>query len=251
MFALKLPSQIKEGSSQTAYVTAKQHKAETRRLQVQSSADERSSVWEAVRVHQREEDAASTRFSRVSFLPSDRSQQRVVEGGISEHQIKQAKVSGRMSLAVRFDEDYLEQQARTKAREWGERLKAALAGLSLGDTKPKGPAGDRRIEVELVRSEGRARDVNRWLVDNCYFQVDFGLTHRVLYILQLSAQLSAREEIVVVEGLIDYQIDDVGLITVIRRCNFAHGSKELSLALPFAPPSGAAPAAPAADQKNY
>jgi hypothetical protein len=33
-----------------------------------------------------------------------------------------------------------------------------------------------------------------------------------------------------------------------NRCNFAHGSKELSLALSFAPPSGAAPAAPAASQ---
>ena len=188
MFALKLPSQIKEGSSQTAYVAAQQRKAETlakqqaeakaaiapspdekiaspiakaaiaaaaaQRLQVQSSADEWSSVREAVRMHQREDDAASlastpTTFSRVSFLPSDHSQQRVVERGISEYQIKQAKVSGCMSLAVRFDDDYLEQQAITKAREWGEQLKAAL-GLSLGDAKPKGPPGDRRIEVELV-----------------------------------------------------------------------------------------------------
>jgi hypothetical protein len=319
MFALKLPSQIKEGSSQTAYVAAQQRKAEmqaeakaiapspdeniaspiakaafaaaaAQRLQVQSSADEWSSVREAVRVHQREDDAASlasTTFSRVSFLPSDHSQQRVVERGISEHQIKQAKVSGRMSLAVRFDDEYLEQQARTKAREWGERLKAALAGLSLGDAKPKGPPGDRRIEVELVRSEGRARNVKCWLFDNGYFSN----RNRVLYILQPRA----REEIVVVEGLIDYQIDEVGLITVIRRvdneieleggrpsnfktrlclkwqqhgecsfgnrCNFAHGSEELrpsvdapagelrpSRALSFAPPSGAAPTAPAANQ---
>jgi hypothetical protein len=327
MFALKLPSQIKEGSSQTAYVAAQQRKAEmlakqqaeakaaiapspdekidssiaqaaiaaaaAQRLQVKSSADEWSSVREAVRVHQRVDDAASlastpTTFSRVSFLPSDHSQQRVVERGISEHQIKQAKVSGRMSLAVSFDDDYLEQQAITKAREWGEQLKAAL-GLSLGDAKPKGPPGDRRIEVELVRSEGRARDVKRWLVDNGYFSN----RNRVMYILKPSA----REEIVVVEGLIDYQIDDVGLITVIRRvdnelefeagrpsnyktrmclkwqqhgecsfgnrCNFAHGSEELrpsaaapagelrpSRALSFAPPSGAAPAAPAANQNS-
>ena len=279
MFALKLPSHIKLGSSQTAYVAARKAEmlakqqaeakaaiapspdekiaspitkaaiaaAAAQRLQVQSSADEWSSVREAVRVHQREDDAASlastsTTFSRVSFLPSDHSQQRVVERGISEHQIKQAKVSGRMSLAIRFDDDYLEQQAITKAREWGEQLKAALAGLSLGDARPKGPPGDRRIEVELVRSEGRARDVKRWLVENGYFSNQ----NRVLYILKPSA----REEIVVVEGLIDYQIDDVGLITVIRRCNFAHGSKELSLALSFAPPSGAAPAAPAANQNS-
>jgi hypothetical protein len=184
-----------------------------------------------------------------------------------------------MSLAVRFDDDYLEQRAKTKAREWGEQLKAALAGLSLGDAKPKGPPGDRRIEVELVGSKGRARDVKRWLVDNGYFSHQ----NRVLYILKLSA----REEIVVVEGLIDYQIDDVCLITVIcrvdneieheggrprppsnyktrlclewqqhgecsfgNRCNFAHDSKELSLALSFAPPSGAAPAASAANQNS-
>ena len=326
MFALKLPSQIKAGSSQTAYVAARKAEmlakqqaeakaaiapspdekvaspitkaaiaaAAAQRLQVQSSADEWSSVREAVRVHQREDDAVSlastsTTFSRVSFLPSDHSQQRVVERGISEHQIKQAKVSGRMSLAIRFDDDYLEQQAITKAREWGEQLKAALAGLSLGDARPKGPPGDRRIEVELVRSEGRARDVKRWLVENGYFSNQ----NRVLYILKPSA----REEIVVVEGLIDYQIDDVGLITVIRRvdneielaggrpsyyktrlcsswqqhgecsfgnrCNFAHGSVELrpsaaapagelrpSRALSFAPPSGAAPAAPAANQNS-
>jgi hypothetical protein len=181
-------------------------------LQVQSSADEWSSVRETVRGHQREDDAASlspSTFSRVSCLPSHHSQQRVVERGISEHQIKQAKVTGRMSLAVRFDDDYLEQQARTQAREWGEQLKAALAGLSLVDAKPKGPPGDRRIEVELVRSEGRARDVKRWLVDNSYFSN----RNRVLYILRLSA----REEIVVVEGLIDDQIDDIGIITVIRR----------------------------------
>jgi hypothetical protein len=245
MFALKLPSQIKEGSSQTAYVAAQQRKAEmqaqalapspdenisaiapspdaaamaalamaAQRLQVQSSADEWSSVRQAVREHQREDDAASrasTTFSRVSFLPSDHSQQRVVERGISEYQIKQAKVSGCMSLAVRFDDDYSEQQARTKAREWGDRLKAAL-GLSLGDAKPKGPPGDRRIEVELVRSENRARDVKRCLLDNGYFSN----RNRVLYILQPSA----REEIVVVEGLIDYQIGEVGVITVIRRVN--------------------------------
>jgi hypothetical protein len=47
----------------------------------------------------------------------------------------------------------------------------AIAGLhlSLGDAKAKGRPGDRRIEVELVRSERRARDVKRWLVDNKYF----------------------------------------------------------------------------------
>ena len=266
--------------------------AAAQRLQLQSSPDEWSSVREAVRVHQREDDVASlastastaTTFSRVSFLPSDHSQQRSVERGISEHQIKQAKVSGRMSLAVRFDDVYLEQQAITKAREWGEQLKAALAGLSLGDAKPKGPPGDRRIEVELVKSEGRARDVKRWLVDNGYFSN----RNRVLYILKPSA----REEIVVVEGLIDYQIDDVGLITVIRRvdneielegerpsnykkrlclkwqqhgecsfgtrCNFAHGSEELRTSAtapagelrPSRALSFAAPATPAANQNS-
>jgi len=69
---------------------------------------------------------------------------------ISEHQIKQAKATGRMSLAVCFDDDNWEQQARTEAIQWGEKLKAAFPGLSLGDAKPKGPPGDRRIEVELV-----------------------------------------------------------------------------------------------------
>jgi hypothetical protein len=115
--------------------------ATAQQLQVHGSADEWSRVREAVRVtrHQREDDATSlastpTTFSRVSFLPSDHSQQLVVERGISEHQIKQAKVRRHMSLAAGFDDDYLEQQARTKAREWGEQLKASLAGLSLGDT---------------------------------------------------------------------------------------------------------------------
>ena len=73
-------------------------------------------------------------------------------------------------MAVRFDDDdYEEQQARAKAREWGEQLVAALSGLNLGDAKAKGPPGDRRIEVELDRSERRARDVKRWLVDNGCF----------------------------------------------------------------------------------
>jgi hypothetical protein len=58
----------------------------------------------------------------------------------------------------------------------------ALAGLSLGDAKAKGPPGNRRIEVELVRSERRARDVKRWLVDNGYFSD----RNRVLYILHQS-----------------------------------------------------------------
>jgi hypothetical protein len=180
--------------------------------QAEPAEDDADAVW----VQQREDDAVSlasttSTFSCVSFLPSDHSKQRVVERDISAHEIKQAKVRGRMFLAVRFDDDYVEQQARTKARKWGKRLKAALAGLSLGDTKPKGPPGDRRIEVEVVMSEGRARDVKRWLVDKRYFSSN--RRNRVLFTFQPSPW----EEIVVVEGLVDDPIDDVGIITSYRR----------------------------------
>ena len=229
MFALKLPSQIKEGSSETAYLAAQlaapeysaaQKAAEkgpekpAQQQNQEMSQPEWRGVREAVLVHPREDDAASlasttSTRSCVSFLPSDHSQQRVVDRGISEHEIKQAKVRGRMSLAVRFDDDYDEQQARATARQWGAQMKAALAGLSLGDAKPKGPPGDRRIEMELGMSEGRARDVKRWLVDNGYFSN----RNRVLFIFQPNQ----REEIVVVEGLLDDPIDDVGIITVLRR----------------------------------
>ena len=227
MFALKLPSQIKQGSSETAYVAVqlapqKQRDAEILAQQQAEHASEPAYVWEQPReddaeamcVQPLEDDAVSlasttSTFSCVSLLPSDHSQQRVVERGISEHEIKQAKVRGRMSLAVRFDDDYVEQKARTKARKWGKRLTAALPGLSLGDAKPKGPPGDRRIEVELVMSEGMARDVKRWLVDKRYFSN----RNRVLYIFQPSPG----EEIVVVEGLLDDPIDDVGIITALRR----------------------------------
>jgi hypothetical protein len=216
MFALKLPSQIKQGSSETAYLAVqlapqKQRDAEIlAKQQAEPAEDDAEAVW----VQSREDDAVSlasttSTCSCVSFLPSDHSQQRVVERGISEHEIKQAKVRGRMFLAVRFDDDYVEQQARSKARKWGMRLKAALAGLSLGDAKPKGPPGDRRIEVELVMSEGRARDVKRWLVDKRYFSN----RNRVLFVFQPSPW----EEIVVVEGLLDDPIDDVGIITALRR----------------------------------
>ena len=216
MFALKLPSQIKQGSSETAYLAVqlapqKQRDAEIlAKQQAEPAEDDAEAVW----VQSREDDAVSlasttSTFSCVSFLPSDHSQQRVVERGISEHEIKQAKVRGRMSLAVRFDDDYDEQQARATARQWGAQMKAALAGLSLGDAKPKGPPGDRRIEVELVMSEGRARDVKRWLVDKRYFSN----RNRVLFVFQPSPW----EEIVVVEGLLDDPIDDVGIITALRR----------------------------------
>ena len=217
MFALKLPSQIKQGSSETAYVAVqlapqKQRDAEIlAKQQAEPAEDDAEAVW----VQSREDDAVSlasttSTISCVSFLPSDHSQQRVVERGISEHEIKQAKVRGRMFLAVRFDDDYVEQQARSKARKWGMRLKAALAGLSLGDAKPKGPPGDRRIEVELVMSKGRARDVKRWLVAKRYFS---NRRNRVLF----NFQPSQWEEIVVVEGLLDDPIDDVGIITAFRR----------------------------------
>jgi hypothetical protein len=226
MFALKLPSQIKQGSSETAYVAVqlepqKQRDAEILAQQAEP-ASEPACVWvqpreddaEAVCVQPLEDDAISlasttSTFSCVSFLPSDHSQERVVERGISEHEIKQAKVRGRMFLAVRFGNDCVQQQARTNARKWGSRLTAALPGLSLGDAKPKGPPGDRRIEVELVMSEGMARDVKRWLVDKRYFSN----RNRVLYIFQPSPG----EEIVVVEGLLDDPIDDVGIITALRR----------------------------------
>jgi len=218
MFALKLPSQIKQGSSETAYVAVqlapqKQRDAEIlAKQQAEPAEDDAEAVW----VQQREDDAVSlasttSTFSCVSFLPSDHSKQRVVERGISAHEIKQAKVRGRMFLAVRFDEDYVEQQARTKARKWGKRLKAALAGLSLGDAKSKGPPGDRRIEVEVVMSEGRARDVKRWLVDKRYFSSN--RRNRVLFTFQPSPW----EEIMVVEGLVEDPIDDVGIITSYRR----------------------------------
>ena len=158
--------------------------------------------------NQREDDAASraSTFSRVSYRPSVHSQQRGEEREISDDEIKQAKVSGRVSLAVRFDDDYGEQQARTKALEWGGQLIADLP-LSLGNTKAKGRPGDRRIEVELVGSKHSARDVKRWLVDNGYFSDP----NRVLYILQPSP----REEIVVVEGLLAG--GHVGVVTVFRR----------------------------------
>ena len=112
-----------------------------------------------------------------------------------------------------FDDDYGEQQARTEALEWGGQLMTALAGLhlSLGDAKAKGRPGDRRIEVELVRSERRARDVKRWLVDNKYFSE----RNRVGYILQKSDTSHRQEEIVVVEGLLAN--GHVGVITVFRR----------------------------------
>ena len=175
-----------------------------------------SDVFEALGdagANQREHDAASvsnaSTLSRVSYLPSVHSQQRGEEREISDDEIKQAKVRGRVSLAVRFDDDYGEQQARTEALEWGGQLMTALAGLhlSLGDAKAKGRPGDRRIEVELVGSKHSARDVKRWLVDNGYFSDP----NRVLYILQPSP----REEIVVVEGLLAG--GHVGVVTVFRR----------------------------------
>ena len=91
-----------------------------------------------------------------------------------------------------FDDDYGEQQARTEALEWGGQLMTALAGLhlSLGDAKAKGRPGDRRIEVELVRSERRARDVKRWLVDNKYFSE----RNRVGYILPGGAERRRQRE---------------------------------------------------------
>ena len=107
---------------------------------VQSREDDTETVW----VQPREDDEVSltsttSTFSCVSFLPSVHSKKRFVERGISDAEIEEVKVRGRISLVVMFDDDYVEQEARKKALKWGKRSNVVFAGLSLGEAKPKGP----------------------------------------------------------------------------------------------------------------
>ena len=153
-----------------------------------------------------EESLAST-FTHVSCFPSRHAARRVQERNISEGDIKQAKASGNVSLAVRFkDED--KEQAEAEIIFWGGLLVASFDSLVAGKVGERGEFADRRLQAELHGSAGQGRRIKAWLKDKGYF--DHPL-HRVIFTLQRE-----NEELMVVEGLLEENVV-IGIITAYLR----------------------------------
>ena len=85
--------------------------------------------------------------------------------GIDFEDIKDAKVNGTVSLAIRFDGEEDKIQVMGEIRMWADKIKhePQFEDIVLCDTKVKGRDGDLRLEVELQGSKKRARELKKWL----------------------------------------------------------------------------------------
>ena len=105
--------------------------------------------------------------------PTRHAEQRKLERDISDEEIQQAKrsgrISGRMLIALHFGADGERSQAEENIRTWGERITQAFPELQIGGTIHKGGRGNPRVELELVESAARTRELKYWLKDQGYF----------------------------------------------------------------------------------
>jgi len=129
--------------------------------------------------------------------------------GIKFEDIKDAKVKGTVSLAIRFEGENGRVQAMDEIRRWGERIKEEpqFEGIAMGDANAKGRDRDLRMEVELQRSKERARDLKKWLASKEYFGP---CSNRMIY----AQRQEQGQELVVVEGRWGAE---VRIITMFRR----------------------------------
>ena len=142
---------------------------------------------------------------------------------ISNEEIQQAKRSGRMLIALHFGADGERSQAEENIRTWGERITQAFPELQIGGTIHKGGRGNPRVELQLVESAARTRELKYWLKDQGYFTE---AANRVIYKMR-----QRDEELVVVEGRVTMSTreQDVGIITTFR--NDTSGDHSLQSAI--------------------
>ena len=74
-----------------------------------------------------------------------------------------------MLIALHFGADGERSQAEENIRTWGERITQAFPELQIGGTIHKGGRGNPRVELELVESAARTRELKYWLKDQGYF----------------------------------------------------------------------------------
>ena len=131
-----------------------------------------------------------------------------------------------MSLSIHLNDEEDTNDAKHEINWWGDRLKEAFQKLEVGEVIEKGTE-DRRVQVELRRSENlgpeikewlmghdyfrekeqQSTDMKEWLKKHGYFWEENDRPHRVLFTLR-----RGQEEVVVVEGR--SAPDKVGVITV-------------------------------------
>ena len=148
------------------------------------------------------------------------------ERAITEDDIRRAKRQGKLSLAIHLNGEEDTGGAKDEINWWAGWLKEAFQDLEVGDVIEKGTQ-DRRVQVELRRSENLGPEIKEWLKEHNYFKEkeqqstdmkewlnehgysweDKDRSHRVLFTLR-----RAQEEVVVVEGR--SAPDTVGVITV-------------------------------------
>jgi len=145
----------------------------------------------------------------VSAFHGPHSNMRKEQRGIKFEDIKDAKVKGTVSLAIRFEGENGRVQAMDEIRRWGERIKEEpqFEGIAMGDANAKGRDSDLRMEVELQRSKERARDLKKWLASKEYFGP---CSNRMIY----AQRQEQGQELVVVEGRWGAE---VRIITMFRR----------------------------------
>jgi hypothetical protein len=149
--------------------------------------------------------------SLVSALHCPHSNMRKEQRGIKFEDIKDAKVKGTVSLAIRFEGENGRGQVMDEISKWGKEIKKEpqFEGIAIGDASAKGRDGDRRMEVELQGSKEHARELKKWLKSKGYFGVP---RNRVIY-----TQDRQQQPVVVVEGQLASLNDEVGIVTLFCR----------------------------------
>jgi hypothetical protein len=147
----------------------------------------------------------------ISAFYGPHSNMRKEQRGIKFEDIEDAKVKGIVFLAIRFDGEKDRVQVMDEISRWAGRIKEEpqFEGIVIGDASAKGRDGDRRMEVELQRSKGLARELKRWLKSKGYFGVP---RNRVIY-----TQDRQQQPVVVVEGQLASLKVEVGIVTLFCR----------------------------------
>ncbi len=153
-------------------------------------------------------------------MPCPHAAWRAAQRSIDLEDIEDAKVNGTVSLAMCYDGENDKIQVMGEIRMWADKIKhePQFEDIVLRDTKVKGRDGDLRLEVELQGSKKRARELKKWLKSKEYF-LGSGAAgeqearrNRLIY-----TQEGQKNPVVVVEGKIGSQIDDIGIVTLFWR----------------------------------
>jgi hypothetical protein len=132
---------------------------------------------------------------------------------VKDEDIRDAKVKGTVSLAIRFHGEEDKIQVMDDICRWEGKIKEEpqFEGIVVCDAKATGRDGKRRIEVELQGSKERARELKKWLEAKGYFGER---KNRMIYTLE---RTDTNEKLVVVEGPLSSQNNEVGIVTIFWR----------------------------------